>query len=127
MEIIMSATIVPFNKNKIPCNKKQIKDAEGEDLIPPTKDDIVGFLNVINFLALQSSTNSVDISVLIDELNISIKHHDNVYEEGDLSACTSFEIMTSIPYDIESQDKEKTIANLLAMFDRLDVDKYEDE
>ena len=124
----MSATVVPFNsKSKLPTTKKQPKDSNGEELVPPTKDDIVGFLNTIQFLALQSSTNAVDISVLVDELTICIKHHDNLFERDEVTAATSFEILTSIPYNAECLDKEKTITNLLEVFDRLDVEQYEDQ
>lgn len=123
----MSATIVPFNKIKAPQSKKSVKSAEGEELTPPTNEDLVGFINVLNFLALQSSTNAVEISLIVDELNVSIKHHDDLSEGKEVAAATAFEVMASMPYDADAIDKSKTIANLLEIFERLDIDKYEDE
>lgn len=125
----MTAKIYSFGgNNKVPqVKKQQVKDAGGEDLPMPSKEDLAGFINVLNFLALQSATNSVEIAVMVDELNISIKHHDDLIEGDEVTSATSYEVLANAPYDAEATDKTKTIDNLLEMFDKLDISKYDSE
>lgn len=124
----MTGKVVPFgNRNKIPTVKKVRAAGDGEELEMPSAEDLSGFINVMNYLALQSATNCVEINLLVDELNIEIKHHDDLFESNGVTAASIFAIMANVPYDAEDMDKKQTIAHLLAAFDRLDIDKYDDK
>ena len=123
----MTATIVPFGKKTPAKIQKSIKAAEdGLELTPPSRDDLKGFINTLNFLALQSMAKSATVDVMDGELNVKIQHHeraDFVDADGVMSA-TMFEVMAGV--DFTPENPNKMIDHLLIAFDRLNLDNYED-
>lgn len=120
----MSATIVPFRSKQVP--KKKYTGAEsGVVLEPPTPEDLKGFINTLNFLALQSATNTVTIDIMADALDISIRHFndDTAEDDNEVYSISALEFVAGCPYT--PKDQKKMTENLLEMFNKLHIDNHE--